>query len=223
LTGLPPRFSPDETLNYEVGVKGGAFDGRFFFDGSVYYIDWQDIQLSLVNPANGQNYFTNGGRAKSEGVELSVQLAPADGLRIEGWAVWNNAVLTEAMPPPEAGGVNGPEGARLPFSSRFSASASANYEFPLGALTAVAGATISHVGDRVGTFISDDSGRQIFPAYTKADVHAGMKTEQWTFDLYVNNATDKRGVLGGGNGTITPTAFQLIQPRTLGISLARAF
>jgi len=223
LTGLPPRFAPDETLNYEVGVKGGGFGGKFFFDGSVYYIDWQDIQLSLINPANGQNYFTNGSRAKSEGVELSVQLMPADGLRIDAWAVWNNAVLTEAMPPPEAGGVNGPVGARLPFSSRFSASASANYEFPLGALTGVAGATISHVGDRVGTFISDDSGRQVFSAYSKTDVHAGMKTQQWTFDLYINNVTDERGVLGGGNGTITPTAYQLIQPRTVGFSVARTF
>jgi outer membrane receptor protein involved in Fe transport len=223
LTGLPPRFAPDETLNYEVGIKGSAFDSRFSFDGSVYYIDWKDIQLSLVNPANGQNYFTNGSRAKSEGVELSMQLMPAEGLRIDGWAVWNNAVLTEAMPTPEEGGVNGPAGARLPFSSRFSAGASADYEFPLAGLTGVAGATISYVGNRLGTFISDESERQIFPAYTKVDVHAGMKTEQWTVDLYINNVTDKRGVLGGGNGTITPTAFQLVQPRTVGLSIARTF
>ena len=87
----------------------------------------------------------------------------------------------------------------------------------------MAGATISHVGDRVGTFIADDSGRQVFSAYDKADVHAGMKTQQWTFDLYINNVTDERGVLGGGNGTITPTAYQLIQPRTVGFSMARTF
>jgi iron complex outermembrane receptor protein len=223
LTGLPPRFAPDQTLNYEVGVKGDAFADRFLFDASVYYIDWQDIQLSLINPANGQNYFTNGSRAKSAGVELSVQLLPADGLRIGAWAVWNNAVLTEAMPTPEQGGVNGPKGARLPFSSRFAASASADYEFPLGTLTGMAGTTVSYVGDRLGTFIADESVRQRFPAYTKADVHAGLKTQQWTFDLYVNNVTDERGVLGGGHGTIIPTAFQLIQPRTVGVSIARSF
>jgi iron complex outermembrane receptor protein len=114
-------------------------------------------------------------------------------------------------------------GARLPFSSRFSASASADYEFPLASLTGVAGATVSYVGDRVGTFIADDSVRQVFPAYTKADVHAGVKSEQWTFDLYLNNVTDEGGVLGGGNGTITPTAFQVIQPRTAGFSIARTF
>lgn len=223
LTGLPPRFSPDETVNYEIGLKGSTFGRTLFFDASVYYIDWKDIQLSLINPANGQNYFANGSRAKSQGVELSVQSVPTDGLRIDAWAVWNDAVLTEPMPTPEQGGVNGPVGARLPFSSRFSASASADYEFPLASLTGVAGATVSYVGDRVGTFIADDSARQVFPAYTKADVHAGVKTEQWTFDLYLNNVTDERGVLGGGNGTITPTAFQVIQPRTAGFSIARTF
>jgi outer membrane receptor protein involved in Fe transport len=223
LTGLPPRFSPDKTLNYELGLKGSTFDRRVFFDGSVYYIDWKDLQLSLINPANGQTYFTNGSRAKSQGVELSVQLVPTDGLRIDAWAVWNDAVLTEAMPTPEQGGVNGPVGARLPFSSRFSASASIDYEFPLAQWTGVAGATVSHVGDRIGAFISDDSRRQVFPSYTRTDVHAGVKTGPWTLDLYLNNVTDERGVLGGGNGTILPTAFQLIQPRTAGLSIARTF
>lgn len=223
MAGLPQRFDPDKTLNYEVGIKGNLFDSRFAFDSSVYYIDWKDIQLSLINPANGQNYFANGSRAKSEGVELSVRLMAADGLRIDGWAVWSNAVLTEAMPPPEEGGVDGPSGARLPFSSRFSAGASVDYEFPVAGVTGMAGATISYVGDRLGTFISDRSERQIFPHYTKVDVHAGIKKEQWSFDLYVNNLTDSRGVLGGGNGTIMPTAFQLLQPRTVGLSIARNF
>lgn len=223
LAGLPPRFSSDETLNYEVGLKAGTPDHKLFFDASVFYIDWRDLQLSLINPANGQGYFTNGSRAKSQGVELSMQLVPAEGLHIGGWLVWNEAVLTEAMPTLEQGGVNGPAGARLPFSSRFSASASTEYEFPLAQLTGVVGATVSHVGERIGTFIADDSAREVFPAYTKADVHAGVKIDRWTFDLYLNNVTDERGVLGGGNGTIMPTAFLLIQPRTVGLSIARTF
>ncbi len=223
LAGLPPTFSPDKTQNYEIGLKGSFLNNRLFLDGSVYYIDWKDIQLSLVNPLNGQNYFTNGSHAKSEGVELSIRLQATKRLQVNGWAVWNNAQLTEAMPLPEQGGVNGPAGARLPFSSQLSANAAVNYEFPVGVLDGVVGSTVSQVGKRVGVFVADDSPRQVFPAYTRMDVHAGVRTDEWTFDLYLNNVTDKRGLLGGGNGTITPTAFQVMQPRTVGVSVARTF
>ncbi len=221
--GLPTRFSPDETQNYEIGMKGSLLDNHFTFDTSLYYIDWQDLQLSLVNTANGQNYFTNGSRARSEGVELSMRLMPTDGLQIDTWLVWNNAQLTEPMPSPEQGGVHGPKGARLPFGSRLSGSASVEYKFSLGGATATAGATISYVGDRLGTFVSDESPRQEFQSYTVVDVRGGVSNSEWTVDLYLNNLGNTRGVLGGGNGTIIPTAFQVVQPRTIGLSIARNF
>ncbi len=219
----PTRFAPDETQNYEIGIKGSIFDNRFSFDSSLYYIDWQDLQLSLVNPANGQNYFTNGSRARSEGVELSMRLVPTDGLHIDTWVVWNNAELTEAMPSPAQGGVNGPKGARLPFGSRLSASTSVEYEFALAGTTATAGTTVSYVGDRLGTFVSDGPERQQFSSYTVIDLQGSVRKNGWAVNLYINNLADTRGVLGGGNGTIIPTAFQVIQPRTLGLSVARHF
>lgn len=98
-----------------------------------------------------------------------------------------------------------------------------DYSFPLRPFAGVLGTTVSYVGNRVGVFIADDTERQKFPAYTRLDTRAGVKSEQWAFDLYVNNVTDERGVLGGGTGTITPTAFQLIQPRTVGFAIARTF
>jgi iron complex outermembrane recepter protein len=217
---LPTEFAPDKTRNYELGAKGSAFDHRLSFDASVYYIDWSQIQLSLINPDNGQNYFSNGSRAKSQGVELSMQATPLDGLHLGGWVSLNDAVLTQDFPASNL--VYGKSGDRLPYSSRFSASASADYELPLGSFTAIFGATASYVGPRLGAFQPAPQ-RQVLPGYTKTDLHATAKKDAWTVDFYINNLADARGIVGGGIGTAVPTSFGVIQPRTIGVSVARTF
>jgi len=48
--GLPESYSPDKTQNYEIGAKGDVLNHLIEFDASAYYIDWRQIQLSLVDP-----------------------------------------------------------------------------------------------------------------------------------------------------------------------------
>lgn len=220
LGGLPDNFSPDKTRNYEVGVKGNTLGHKLSFDASLYYIDWRGIQLQLTSPL-GNVYFSNGSRAKSEGVELSLHSAPLSGWRLGGWVSWDNAVLTQDLPPNSI--VAGLAGDRLPYTSRWSASASVDYEFPLGRFTGSVGESTSYVGQRLGAFVPTEPGRQNLPGYVKADLHASAKTDLWDFELYLNNVTNRRGLLGGGAGTIIPNAFELIQPRTLGMSVSRSF
>jgi len=139
----------------------------------------------------------------------------------------NHAVLTETLG--AASPVVGNQGDRLPFSSRFSANLSIDDEFPVGPFTGTVGADLSYVGERFGVFIAKDSNgnpisaRQPFPAYAKTDLRTGLKMNDWTLDLYVNNVTDKRGILGGGLGTPDSDAFTVIRPRTIGLTVARKF
>jgi len=58
----------------------------------------------------------------------------------------------------------------------------------------------------------------------KTDLRAGAKYDSWTFNVFVNNVADKRGVLDGGLDLIAPTnAFFYIQPRTVGLSATKIF
>jgi hypothetical protein len=85
---------------------------------------------------------------------------------------------------------------------------------------------VSYVGNREGIFTGSagvPAPRQEFPAYAKSDVRGGVKYDTWTFSLFANNVSDRRGILAGGLGTDIPYAFQFIQPRTLGLSVARTF
>ncbi len=220
----PAAATPDKTQNYEIGVKGDALNHALTFDASVYYIDWKNIQIALQDPRTSIAYTANGSRAKSEGVELSVGAKPLEGLAIAAWVAFDDAVLTEDMPADSS--VFGPSGSRLPFGSRFSGNLSVDQKFPLGqGLSGSVGGELSYVGNRLGTFIpfSTTTERAYYPAYTKLDLHIGLAYESWDANLYANNVTNKRGLLGGGAGTYPPFAYYFIQPRSIGLSIVKTF
>lgn len=220
----PPPYDPDKTHNYEIGVKGDVFNHALSFDTSLYYIEWKDIQLSVLDPVTFFSYTANGGRATSKGLELSAQSRPLAGLTIAAWVAWNDAKLTETPP---AFAVTGEPGDRLPYAPRFSGSLSLDQRFDLTSIiTGFIGGSVSYVGNREGNFASvfaDSPERPNFPAYTKVDLRGGAEYDSWTFNIFVNNVTDKRGVLSGGADLVPTNAFYYIQPRTIGMSVTKAF
>jgi iron complex outermembrane recepter protein len=219
---VPPSYRPDTTLNYEVGVKGDVLEHMVSFDSSIYYIDWKDIQILELQPLSGSGYIANGSRAKSQGIELSAETKPLTGLTLSAWVTWNEAVLTQAFPPQSLD--FGASGDRLPYSSRFSANFSAQQECPItDRLQGLIGGSVSYVGEREGVFVGTGQPRQSFPAYARTDLRAGLKYDSWKLNLFVNNVTDRRGVLTGGLGTLNPAAFIEIQPRIAGLSIEKTF
>lgn len=218
---LPCSYSPDKTKNYEVGAKGNLLNGALSFDASVYHIDWDGIQILLIDPDTTFAYNINGGKAKSEGVELTLEARPLDGLTVAAWASYSDAVLTEDFPATSA--AYGESGERLPNSSRVSGSLSVDYSFPLAAdLTGFVGGIASYMGDSLGLFMQTAE-RQRFDSYTKVDLRAGANIGAWAVNLFVNNVSDERAAIGGGLGTFPPSGFTFIQPRTVGLSVAKDF
>lgn len=221
LVGTNPTFKHDDTRNYEVGVKASVLDGKLFFDGSVYRIDWDQIQIQLTG-ANGLSFFDNGATARSQGVELTAQARVAKGFNLSAWISYNDAKLVEDFPANSL--VAGLKGDRLPFSGKFSTSITADYSFPLGAATGTVGAAYSYVGKRLGNFQPTGVTRQSYASYGKVDLTAGVEIDDIKVSAFVNNVTNKRGLIGGGVGTlISVSAFNLIQPRTFGFSVSKEF
>ncbi len=218
---VPREYKPDTTQNYEIGAKGDVLEHRLSFDASLYYINWKDLQLNLLDKNNDLTYGTNGSGAKSEGVEVSLVARPLKGLKIASWVAWDDAVLTQNFPTNST--LYGAAGDRLPFSSRFSGNLSVDQDFHIvGSASGFVGAAASYVGDRIGTFLASPQ-RQIFPGYTKADLHAGVKCDSWTFTAYANNVANKFALLGGGPGNFPPYGYTVLQPRVVGISIAKTF
>jgi iron complex outermembrane receptor protein len=217
----PCQFKPDKTQSYEVGAKGAFFDHKVSFDASLYYIDWRNIQLGAVDQSSQQSFSTNASRAKSQGVEMSVQATPRKGLTIAAQAAYDDAVLTQDFPAFVT--LSGGAGARLPYTSRFSGSVSMDQKFMIGSVRASVGGMLSYVGDRLGNFsASASSPRQVLPSYVRTDLHVGAEYDTWSLNLFINNAFDRRGLLNGPADTFPP-AFIYMQPRTIGLNLAKTF
>lgn len=217
LGSLPP-YKPDETENYEIGVKGSAWDRLLTFDASAYYIDWTDIQLVVTNVIS---YYDNAGGARSRGLELSAELRPHGDWTIAAWVTWGEAEITEGFP--DDSNIFGAPGDRLPYSPRVSGNLSVDKGFDfIGQSTASAGLAYRYVGDRAGGFRpAADMPQPELPSYSQFDFRFDVTAGAWLVSAFVNNIADERGVTG-----IAPfenSAFNYIQPRTIGASLTRSF
>lgn len=226
--GIPCQYKADETVNYEIGAKGDFFARAFSYDLSIFTIDWKDIQVTQVSPGGTFTYNANANRARSRGVELSLEARPEKGLTLAVWGSYTDAELRESFSQTVA--VYGAKGDRLPFSSRYSGRASANYESSLGGdLTGSIGGSATYVGLRRGEFVATLAQaplRQNYPSYVQVDLNAGVKYQDWKLNMFVQNATNKKALIGGGFNNqynFNPNWFNYIQPRTIGFTLERKF
>lgn len=224
---VPPSYRSDSTKDYELGAKADAFDHRLSFDASLYRIDWQHMQILLLD-ALGTGYTSNAGSAKSQGVELSVQAIPVPDFTIKAWVALDDAKLTQ--PFPAAALAYGAAGDHLPNSSRFSGNLSLDEKFKIASsVSSTVGATLGYVGNRQGQFQSLLTGvpqpRQEYPGYARLDLHGSGQYQSWTLNLFANNVLNKRGILVGGLDAtgfgVNP--FDYIPPRTVGLSVVKTF
>jgi len=81
------QFYDEETnITYELGTKGTLADDRLRYDVAVFYIDWDDMQISGASqdPVFFGSIVTNAGAATSKGIEIQLDSAVTDWLTLGG-------------------------------------------------------------------------------------------------------------------------------------------
>ncbi len=228
---VPQSFGSDRVVNYELGFKGKVVPGLLTLDAALFQIDWKNIQLQGTDSISSLTFLANGGKARSRGLEFAANLTPWRGMTIDATLTFTDAALTQALPTlAGATGLKGLAGDRLPFSAKVAGNVSLQQTFALSdTLEGTVGLTAIYLGDRAGTFVTDATNatrpRILLPEYTTVDIRAGLTYRQvWSVNLYTRNLFDKRGVAAADNrnGVNVPTAL-FIQPRTIGVTLARSF
>ena len=111
-----PSFEPEEVLSYEAGFKTDMSEGRLRLNGSVFYYDYKDLQVSTFQ--NGLTVTTNAADATVYGAELELSALPIPEFRInaslgylsaefDDFVSANGRCPTDATPAELAGGCNG--------------------------------------------------------------------------------------------------------------------
>jgi outer membrane receptor protein involved in Fe transport len=88
------RYESDEIENYEIGLKGLAFDRRFQFSTAVYHIDWTGVQARVYMPSCGFSYTANAASAETEGIEFESTTLLTDTLQLQVNAAYTDAKMT---------------------------------------------------------------------------------------------------------------------------------
>lgn len=116
-------YDAESAINYEVGIKGEALDGRLAYALSAFYFDWRDQQVySFVN---NQLFIGNVLKSRSYGAEAEISYEVTDGFRLYGGIGLLDARFTDY---PNAMSGTDESGNWQPFASKFSANLSAEYK-----------------------------------------------------------------------------------------------
>lgn len=76
-------FSPEHSWSYELGTKSSLLDNLLYIDFSLFYIRWNDQQISQTKPTGQGFLIRNAGRSESKGFEFSAQINPAKNLNFQ--------------------------------------------------------------------------------------------------------------------------------------------
>ena len=222
---FPTTYDPDSVWSYEVGEKARFFDRRLTVNASLYYEDWNHIQLEAYPDdfalnINGDHAFIYGGEVDVRanlGAGFDLQLSGGYiHERLDGGPHWD-------IPPLHV----------LPEVAPETGTAILNYTRSLGAsLVFTAQVENSYTGRRYSLafpFPNNAYGQYVpMAAYDLTNVRFGLKGDGgWSASVFVNNLFNKHAQLESlYTENLASAAFNQIvtnQPLTAGVDLSYRF
>lgn len=207
---VPPRFNSDSLINYELGMRTDLFDRRLQLDGTVFYIDWSDVQLRQQT-ALQLNYAANAGKAESYGFEGAATALLTSNLMFSTSVTYLNAELAEDFNPGGGGDIV-LKGSTLPGASEWQVANTLSYDWRGGPLEPSFVLAHRYVSEAPGIFGSGAEQGD----YNLLDARLSFHINQFGITAFVNNLADSRGVTTASEA---PLRQFLVRPRTIGITL----
>jgi iron complex outermembrane recepter protein len=204
--GTFPPYRSDFLKNYELGWKTSWVNNRLRFNGALFWENWDDFQFSYLGD-NGLTNVTNAGGARIKGVEADLNWAVTGNLQLGVSVTRLQPKLTQdfckdldattSLPLSRADCAPtrfAPSGTQLPVTPKFKGNVVARYTMPLPADAEVQlqGAFV-YQSSSTSALVPDEAqvlGPQ--PSYGIADFSATYNRLSYSFELFLNNAFDKR-------------------------------
>jgi len=238
---------PEISRGGEVGMKGRAFDGALTFSASAFHTKFSDLQVQAWLQQLRTFVLSNAATATTQGIDLSFQARPTQGLTLSGSASIVDATFNDypgaqcyatqtsngcntavdSSDPAYVGTFNA-AGFDVPLSAGFTGTFGADYVFPISnVLDADLGASYYHRSSQ-----SSGIGEPFtIPAWDTIDLRAGMSSDTWSLSLFCKNCTNSvRPISIGGdagdsnNGELTLSQrFGFNSVRTVGLRASTEF
>ena len=217
---VPFTIESDTVSNYEAGWKVDLLDNRLRFNGSIFYIEIEDLQTGIFDASISNLFFvSNAADAEVKGIEAELTWAPenVEGLTLSGGISLLDTEITEVLIPTE----DVTKGDDLAFAPEFKGNLQARYEWDLS------NGMQAHVMGNMA--YSDTSYTDIITinrleldSWLIAGATAGVSTEEWAAELYVDNLTDETAELSGSFG-YDRERITVARPLTVGVRFSLNF
>jgi iron complex outermembrane recepter protein len=239
-------FRPEDIWNYEVGLKGRAFDNTLQFGLAAFYANWKNLQVSTEVLGVGQafNIIGNAASARNYGFEADFTwLTPLKGLLLNGSVGYLNAKFknfpnaqlsnfndvcraTVGQPGPAGGGAPDCDlsGQRLPQASKWTVSLGGDYTTAItDGIDGFIGADMSYRSSFTPSLnaLALGGANGVFPyairGYTVVNVRTGIDAGKWRIDGYVQNVFNKQYFTNAFGGGSLDGYRVVPSPRVFGV------
>ena len=230
--GLP--YDQEEITSFELGSKNTLMDGKLNLNGTFYYYDYTDLQVSTVipDPSNPNNLLAitdNAANAELWGIEVEVQWAVGENGLLFGHASYMDTeykdflsvadpILAPGSPPQDL------SGNRLPRTPDSEFTFTYQHTFDLGSGATVMPSLSWHYSSSYFTRIyNTDFDSQDSFSTVDANLRYNSPENRFFVELFGRNLTDEiqrtsAGVSPGGR-----LAISLQPPRTYGVRVGAYF
>jgi iron complex outermembrane recepter protein len=218
-------YNPETLTAYEGGFKARLAENHVRLNGSVFYYDYQNLQLSTTancaqpgGPQEPCQVTRNAAKAKVKGIELESTLAPAPRHRLDLTATYLDGAYLQYVPI-----AAGPDYAGRPLdrSPEFTLGAAYTYSYPLVNESSLDAALRSRFSDSYVLTNTALPAQYRQPSFSMTDISITYTAaaDRWYVQGYARNLEDKIILTYvDGNGNVIPG-----DPRTIGVRAGMRF
>ena len=210
---LPLNYKPDTLSNYEAGLKSQWLDDSVTLNVSLFFMQWNDIQLNASGSAANNPFWMrgtfNGGKAEQKGVEINGAWQVTPQFQIQASAFLADPEFSEETIYPD-GGLAIPAGTVMPISPKRKYWTALDYTLPnFMGLDGKAWTRFSYsyqsevwkstgaIADWVDASTPEEKAAArelLLPSYSTSTLQLGFTADSgWETALIVRNLFDEQG------------------------------
>ncbi len=225
LPGVDKFFDPETGWNYEAGFKSSFANGRAQLNSSIFYFDWNDLQVRGQDVYSQRQFVQNATDATSKGIEVEFAFAVTANQMLKAGYGHLKSRFGDF---PNAVDLNGhvfdATGNTIPYAPENTFSASYNINIPLKySFDGYLRFDYSYIAKQYTDAANTES--RLLPSYQLLDIRAGITADNYDFSVWVKNAANEEYVLGSNTlETYYPGFLRAVgAPRMWGATLSWLF
>jgi iron complex outermembrane recepter protein len=219
-------FEPEQSENFEAGIKSTLFDGKVIANVSAYHTQFKDLQVSVYQPATSSYLTGNAASATSKGIEGSLSIFPIENFDISASAAYSDikyddypgAACLASQPATCTPATNNLAGFPVAYSSKWTGSVTAHARFDMSDDLKL---DITGVAAGRSKYFNSDNQSPVFGVqngYVKLDLRVQLadQDDRWHVALVGKNLTNQKTIGSAFNLpfpiTPVPRAILYLEP-----------